>query len=113
MRTVPKPACGRDLRNFVESPIHAFLSGPELEFAHTWRVDHCAATLERNQLTPGCRVAPATVGLPHLLSPEPLLTEEAIDDGRFPHSRGAQKRDRSAICQARAQTIKAVRHARS
>ena len=53
---------------------------PELQLAHSWRVDDEAATRQHHQLAVRGRVPAARIGCAHLACPLNVDADEAVDD---------------------------------
>src|ERR1039458_7680605 len=69
---------GRQRRDLRKGGIQAILPRPQLQLAHSWRVDERAPLRQRQQLPIGGRMPAAAVAFPHLLDELPFHAEELI-----------------------------------
>src|SRR6476660_4403561 len=93
---VGEVAVRRELRDVVERLADPGVGRPELKLAHAWCVDQQGAAWKRNQLPMRRGVPPAVIAVADLASREPLLAQEAIDQGGLPHPRRSEHSDRLA-----------------
>src|SRR6266404_7730834 len=93
-------------RNFAKRLIDAFACVPQLQLAHSRRIDPYSCARYNDQMTRGGSVTAAIVAFADLAGVEQLRSEDGVDERGFSDSRGAEHRRgfgnlhffRSALC---------------
>ena len=94
-------------RHVVERLLERLVGDPELELAHSRRVDHERAARQLDELAADRRV-PALAVAAELLRLEQLVARERVDERRLADPRGAEKRGGDARSEVRANRVEAL-----
>src|ERR1051326_3921885 len=102
---VAKPAILRDRFDVRERSGHGLSRIPQLELAHSGRIDQNPAARKHHQLAARARVAPPAVALADLARAKALLANQRVRDRRLADAGRAEERCGPAATEVGAEAI--------